>query len=105
MPGRLFAAFIVKSGLVFNSTRNSYTSHGISHDKQTFRYPDLSRCRGRYRCRRGIGRSHQATGRQNHESRKSEENTSELQSLMRNSYAVFFLKKKNTNTPTTSTSA
>src|SRR3546814_5180811 len=27
---------------------------------------------------------------------RSEEHTSELQSLMRNSYAVFFLKKKNT---------
>src|SRR3546814_4847600 len=27
---------------------------------------------------------------------RSEENTSELQSLMRNSYGVFFLKKKNT---------
>src|SRR3546814_10374898 len=33
---------------------------------------------------------------------RSEEHTSELQSLMRNSYAVFFLKKKNT-TYTTST--
>src|SRR3546814_9640314 len=30
-------------------------------------------------------------------SRRSEEHTSELQSLMRNSYAVFCLKKKNTN--------
>src|SRR3546814_1080165 len=29
--------------------------------------------------------------------RRSEEHTSELQSLMRNSYAVFCLKKKNTN--------
>src|SRR3546814_10427427 len=28
---------------------------------------------------------------------RSEEHTSELQSLMRNSYAVFFLKKKNKN--------
>src|SRR3546814_2322658 len=33
---------------------------------------------------------------------RSEEHTSELQSLMRNSYAVFCLKKKNiTRTPTT----
>src|SRR3546814_2049472 len=32
---------------------------------------------------------------------RSEEHTSELQSLMRISYAVFCLKKKNTNTPTT----
>src|SRR3546814_7287072 len=30
---------------------------------------------------------------------RSEEHTSELQSLMRISYAVFFLKKKNTYTP------
>src|SRR3546814_7318651 len=30
---------------------------------------------------------------------RSEEHTSELQSLMRNSYAVFCLKKKNTHTP------
>src|SRR3546814_8875809 len=29
--------------------------------------------------------------------KRSEEHTSELQSLMRNSYAVFCLKKKNTN--------
>src|SRR3546814_9116132 len=32
--------------------------------------------------------------------RRSEEHTSELQSLMRISYAVFCLKKKNNNTPT-----
>src|SRR3546814_1145374 len=31
---------------------------------------------------------------------RSEEHTSELQSLMRNSYAVFCLKKKNNNTET-----
>src|SRR3546814_6457413 len=31
----------------------------------------------------------------NFAARRSEEHTSELQSLMRNSYAVFFLKKKN----------
>src|SRR3546814_9017407 len=36
-------------------------------------------------------------GRRAHEHR-SEEHTSELQSLMRISYAVFCLKKKNTNT-------
>src|SRR3546814_1762270 len=34
--------------------------------------------------------------------RRSEEHTSELQSLMRISYAVFCLKKKNTNTVITS---
>src|SRR3546814_9047669 len=35
---------------------------------------------------------------------RSEEHTSELQSLMRNSYAVFCLKKKNTTTQTKITS-
>src|SRR3546814_7835910 len=35
--------------------------------------------------------------------RRSEEHTSELQSLMRISYAVFCLKKKNNNTQTTHT--
>src|SRR3546814_5715597 len=34
---------------------------------------------------------------------RSEEHTSELQSLMRISYAVFCLKKKNTNTPNKAT--
>src|SRR3546814_4487211 len=38
-----------------------------------------------------------------HISRRSEEHTSELQSLMRISYAVFCLKKKNTNNAHTST--
>src|SRR3546814_10677568 len=33
-----------------------------------------------------------------HRQSRSEEHTSELQSLMRNSYAVFCLKKKNNNT-------
>src|SRR3546814_9275577 len=36
---------------------------------------------------------------------RSEEHTSELQSLMRLSYAVFCLKHKNTNTTTTSTTS
>src|SRR3546814_2900528 len=36
-------------------------------------------------------------GRHGAASGRSEEHTSELQSLMRNSYAVFCLKKKNTN--------
>src|SRR3546814_2890767 len=38
-----------------------------------------------------------------HDHRRSEEHTSELQSLMRISYAVFCLKKKNTITHTTTT--
>src|SRR3546814_2172277 len=37
---------------------------------------------------------HGHRGRVNHHSRRSEEHTSELQSLMRNSYAVFCLKKQ-----------
>src|SRR3546814_4345349 len=41
---------------------------------------------------RGNGGSHRAIGR-------SEEHTSELQSLMRISYAVFCLKNKTSNTP------
>src|SRR3546814_2962957 len=41
-----------------------------------------------------------ATG--GHDDRRSEEHTSELQSLMRISYAVFCLKKKNKTTPDTS---
>src|SRR3546814_9483254 len=38
-----------------------------------------------------------------HDRRRSEEHTSELQSLMRNSYAVFCLKKTKTRTDNTST--
>src|SRR3546814_1466475 len=38
----------------------------------------------------------QATPRPAHQPSRSEEHTSELQSLMRNSYAVFCLKKKKT---------
>src|SRR3546814_7940650 len=37
-------------------------------------------------------------GRVEHRDARSEEHTSELQSLMRNSYAVFCLKKKTTDT-------
>src|SRR3546814_7442732 len=44
-------------------------------------------------CRAGLSRG-----------RRSEEHTSELQSLMRNSYAVFCLKKKNTNQSTNTSS-
>src|SRR3546814_5694291 len=44
----------------------------------------------------------QARGREAHRAQRSEEHTSELQSLMRISYAVFCLKKKkNKQTPTT----
>src|SRR3546814_6938325 len=50
----------------------------------------IARCGFWRRARRGLGRSH-LLGR-------SEEHTSELQSLMRISYAVFCLKKKKHNT-------
>src|SRR3546814_3740510 len=49
----------------------------------------------RRRCARGIRAGEPALY------RRSEEHTSELQSLMRISYAVFCLKKKNNNTITT----
>src|SRR3546814_4510055 len=47
----------------------------------------LRACRGRNGCSRGLSST-----------RRSEEHTSELQSLMRISYAVFCLKKKKVNT-------
>src|SRR3546814_6649698 len=40
---------------------------------------------------------HRLSGREQHTGRRSEEHTSELQSLMRISYAVFCLKKKKTS--------
>src|SRR3546814_5185728 len=42
-----------------------------------------------------------AVGADDADDRRSEEHTSELQSLMRNSYAVFCLKKKKQHTPHT----
>src|SRR3546814_1735703 len=50
----------------------------------------------------GIPLRHLAVGEGDHVGR-SEEHTSELQSLMRISYAVFCLKKKNTKTTNTTT--
>src|SRR3546814_1370244 len=62
------------------------------------------RCRGRVHRRtggRGVGagsfRAVERGGGGGEAQRRSEEHTSELQSLMRISYAVFCLKKKNTN--------
>src|SRR3546814_7553284 len=46
----------------------------------------------------GRGKLHHLAGRQQGPGGRSEEHTSELQSLMRISYAVFCLKKKNTKT-------
>src|SRR3546814_10343980 len=48
--------------------------------------------------RRSRSRSHHKTGTANSTIQRSEEHTSELQSLMRISYAVFCLKKNNKNT-------
>src|SRR3546814_3904770 len=50
---------------------------------------------------RGAGVAHQDGIRATDEGRRSEEHTSELQSLMRISYAVFCLKKKKHYTKTT----
>src|SRR3546814_4241569 len=47
---------------------------------------------------RSHARSHQQRGQEPERGGRSEEHTSELQSLMRNSYAVFCLKKKKKNT-------
>src|SRR3546814_12091211 len=66
-----------------------------------FPYATLFRSwRHRERCRGRSGRRHSSRGRVRRAARRaerarSEEHTSELQSLMRNSYAVFCLKKKN----------
>src|SRR3546814_7974756 len=45
------------------------------------------------------GFTDKATSRSSCSARRSEEHTSELQSLMRNSYAVFCLKKKSSDHP------
>src|SRR3546814_10717604 len=63
-------------------------------------------CTGRLHPRRtpGVGRNRQGAGRRKPASEgRSEEHTSELQSLMRISYAVFCLKKKTTYTQKHST--
>src|SRR3546814_9970942 len=52
-------------------------------NRRVWRLPQIFQ---KYRC---------PSSRRKHPSRRSEEHTSELQSLMRNSYAVFCLKKKN----------
>src|SRR3546814_10140580 len=51
----------------------------------------------------GVGECGGANAGLDVEALRSEEHTSELQSLMRNSYAVFCLKKKNNNTNNPST--
>src|SRR3546814_10173392 len=67
------------------------------HDAQACRSrPDAGRQAGRCRPRRGDGRAETGACRRPHRAKRSEEHTSELQSLMRISYAVFCLKKKKT---------
>src|SRR3546814_8794946 len=56
--------------------------------------PDLRR-----RCHAGLNNSEQRHALTQAIYTRSEEHTSELQSLMRNSYAVFCLKKKKPTTP------
>src|SRR3546814_7971125 len=61
-------------------------------DERCGRGDGLRQARKRARCQPVAGRIENRDGR----SRRSEEHTSELQSLMRISYAVFCLKKKKT---------
>src|SRR3546814_3700565 len=74
-----------------------------------FQYDDLGRygrrCRaGDRRCRRHAGTHGQANAGARQCEGRSEEHTSELQSLMRISYAVFCLKKKTQRIKTTNIS-
>src|SRR3546814_6815165 len=70
------------------------------HDQVLVPLQKLARNRGLPRPGRRRQHQHQATAADLHASR-SEEHTSELQSLMRISYAVFCLKKKKINNQTT----
>src|SRR3546814_11982777 len=85
--------------------------HVLTHSFPTRRSSDLvdradlrGRRRGTHRDRRGGQPRHPEPSTHRHviprasNWRRSEEHTSELQSLMRNSYAVFCLKKKKKNT-------
>src|SRR3546814_18159518 len=62
--------------------------------------PTHGRCRGLRRTRPGRrpARTRRHAAHSPARRRRSEEHTSELQSLMRSSYAVFCLNKKNSNT-------
>src|SRR3546814_3577124 len=72
--------------LIFSSLLDSYTMKGVSH-----RHEPQPHGADKYRLRIGLIREIYARWR-------SEEHTSELQSLMRISYAVFCLKKKKKQT-------
>src|SRR3546814_8626717 len=92
--------------------RSTLTTHSFptrrSSDLDRAAGPDLRvrdpRLQGRHRPLRVPALGHPGQPRGRRSAARSEEHTSELQSLMRISYAVFCLKKKNkTNTPHTNT--
>src|SRR3546814_4329170 len=91
---------------LFRSPCSSARSAPAAHVRRGRRQPGKRECRlhphaARAKTRSTLPWSSHASGAGN----RSEEHTSELQSLMRISYAVFFLKKKqqNTNYSTTNT--
>src|SRR3546814_10351108 len=76
--------------------RAAAEGHWIGNHTYTHETP-LGRLPGEDVPEREIGRTQALIGSLGHPDRRSEEHTSELQSLMRNSYAVFCLKKKKHN--------
>src|SRR3546814_3146205 len=72
---------------VHRAVRQFHPAAGAPDDLRTAPEIATRACRGFAHTTRGDGSP----------ARRSEEHTSELQSLMRNSYAVFCLKKKNIN--------
>src|SRR3546814_5479861 len=71
--------------------RSTAPPGGVAESHQQKGDEDCYAHRSRFSCQSLPVNRRQATA-----ARRSEEHTSELQSLMRNSYAVFCLKKKNT---------
>src|SRR3546814_8653648 len=65
--------------------------------RQTHRPAELQHARQHRRAGKVIGKTGQLRRHRETDANRSEEHTSELQSLMRISYAVFCLKKKKTN--------
>src|SRR3546814_9304337 len=81
------------------ATREGCSTEGDEHSSLRFRGGLPAAVRGRDGPRRGRDDDHQAgehqpVGQQRADDLRSEEHTSELQSLMRISYAVFCLNKK-----------
>src|SRR3546814_2277815 len=72
--------------------------HGMS-ERRACRVTGADRKSMRYRSQRGDDADVREKLRELAQQRRSEEHTSELQSLMRISYAVFCLKKKKKTTP------